>query len=385
MTTDADRIYQSRRADLSSDFSRTVRDVLGDVGRSSAPMALAPADVQSARSSSGLDAIPSAAGQRALGSGAATFAGREDEIRDLLPEPARGKYQKLVDDKDAANAVLRPVQDKLNERRSEQERIENRKRQLTHGARAPNNRVVEVTNQIIIDLDKELDAVNREIERLSGELERRSVRWRGLASLVHKLTLHIAKLPDDLEIAVAKPIENTAGPSSFEMIEAARDTVATLKADIHETMSQTITRAQAKLQMRKQLRDVAENGRPDLDLLIANGGQIAWPRTRTSTFRGVDVVALDDAVALLVWANESAIVKALDKEIDSLLAEDSGLSDADRAARLTTLYADLLKNERMEESLIEAAELLGMDVMRRPDADPRAVLGLADDVSPRGL
>ena len=47
-------------------------------------------------------------------------------------------------------------------------------------------------------------------------------------------------------------------------------------------------------------------------------------------------------------------------------------------ARFKALDGEALALERAEEQLIAEAEAVGIEIPRRPDADPRAVLGLED-------
>jgi len=54
------------------------------------------------------------------------------------------------------------------------------------------------------------------------------------------------------------------------------------------------------------------------------------------------------------------------------------MSAAARAERLKKLRADLLELERREEQLICAGEDLGLAPLRRPDADPRAILNISE-------
>jgi hypothetical protein len=55
------------------------------------------------------------------------------------------------------------------------------------------------------------------------------------------------------------------------------------------------------------------------------------------------------------------------------------MARAARRAAFGKIAAERLALERLEEKLIEQAETAGMVIARRPDADPRAVLGLSDD------
>ena len=56
----------------------------------------------------------------------------------------------------------------------------------------------------------------------------------------------------------------------------------------------------------------------------------------------------------------------------------AALADGDRDAELVRLRRELRSLGRQEEALIEAEELAGNFVERRPDADPVVVLGIPD-------
>ena len=54
----------------------------------------------------------------------------------------------------------------------------------------------------------------------------------------------------------------------------------------------------------------------------------------------------------------------------------AGLAVGERRKKLTALDGEIFGLERQEEELIEALEEQGHDIARRPDADPRAALGI---------
>jgi hypothetical protein len=81
----------------------------------------------------------------------------------------------------------------------------------------------------------------------------------------------------------------------------------------------------------------------------------------------------DDVAATLAWLHRDAMVEALCRDVSAACASSPpGVGAERRAARERELLARLLDLERAEEALIEASP----EVPRRPDADPRAVLGV---------
>lgn len=62
------------------------------------------------------------------------------------------------------------------------------------------------------------------------------------------------------------------------------------------------------------------------------------------------------------------------EKISEEYGTSDGLSAADRARRIEQMTRQLLELELAEEAIIRKAEDAGIDVLRRMDADPRAVL-----------
>jgi len=71
----------------------------------------------------------------------------------------------------------------------------------------------------------------------------------------------------------------------------------------------------------------------------------------------------------------------LARQIADLYRTDPGVTAPQRATDRIEADRRLLDLERQEEALIRSAERAGFDVMRRADADPRAVLS-SDEVLP---
>lgn len=103
-------------------------------------------------------------------------------------------------------------------------------------------------------------------------------------------------------------------------------------------------------------------------------GRMIWPTRRIMTANGMSDVP--DGFALLVWLNRDELKKRALEALRAAHDPKNALSDEDRAARLAELDAELLAQERIEEAAVEACEAAGIRVYRRPNADPRAVLGV---------
>ena len=70
----------------------------------------------------------------------------------------------------------------------------------------------------------------------------------------------------------------------------------------------------------------------------------------------------------------AGMFELLSRKLDDAYATGPGVTAAERAALLAKADAHLLEMSLVEEAIIRACEGAGMAVLRRPDADPRAVL-----------
>lgn len=88
-------------------------------------------------------------------------------------------------------------------------------------------------------------------------------------------------------------------------------------------------------------------------------------------------------IGLLIGANRDAFRDQLAAMLEPAYANGAKPISADeREATLRRIDDDLLDLEIAEESAIRASEAAGLSVLRRADADPRAVLAADDELNP---
>jgi hypothetical protein len=83
-----------------------------------------------------------------------------------------------------------------------------------------------------------------------------------------------------------------------------------------------------------------------------------------------------DIAAFYAWLDPTAMVRAIEREIDKLPDTLAPMSAKERERRAGELAGQLLELERMEEMLIEMAASEGIDIGRRENASAAAVLGI---------
>jgi hypothetical protein len=189
--------------------------------------------------------------------------------------------------------------------------------------------------------------------------------------------------------AAKKPVVDDLGGA----IDGVRKTLAELKADLRALQARPRPSADVKAAARKLVDATAKP--PVVAGAVDHGDAILWPIAGI-TAEVVGGVELDgkkiaipksgaaafggtnDALGILLWAFRDPILTALDREIDLYADDENALSDEDRVRGVATLSMKILAAERDEEALIRMADEREVPIPRRPDADPRAVLGLAD-------
>jgi hypothetical protein len=124
--------------------------------------------------------------------------------------------------------------------------------------------------------------------------------------------------------------------------------------------------------MRQQVRDYVRQlgARSAPDIRVAGGSfRCSWD--------AVDVLANPRGIAgMMAWLFPMAMVDRLDEEIADAMngAGVKAVSPKEREQRLADLRQKLMAAEYTEENLVCALPAHGVDIVRRIDADPRAVL-----------
>lgn len=179
--------------------------------------------------------------------------------------------------------------------------------------------------------------------------------------------------------------------------EAADDAIAILrqsieahKAELAAVRSAPLTRGEAKSRARDQINALADSGAPEIAHTLRGGHPIAWPMTGhdlqvMNAQPGASIMGrTPDSMALVAWLHREPLIAAIELQIDIAAGDEAeSLSTEERSAKEADLVVAILKAERDEEALIVETEERGNGVRRRPDADPRAVLGLSSDLPSR--
>jgi hypothetical protein len=137
--------------------------------------------------------------------------------------------------------------------------------------------------------------------------------------------------------------------------------------------------------MRSQVEILAERGEPDIYPLVEIGqAKIRWPVIQTTAQLGVHAAhggnlsgyEVNDALAFQCWLHRDKIIERLEQQIDDASDDANALTIEQRKVAENEILDELLTTERAEQLVLAQSEGAGLDI-QRPDADCRAVLGIA--------
>ncbi len=229
-------------------------------------------------------------------------------------------------------------------------------------------------------LQKQADDAAKAIAEQKSVYELRGLKFQQIGQLIDHLENWLRRMPASGMLPEARTLAVKPDNNVFDQIETIRQRIRHRRADLAAVRAAPISSSAAKKLARLQIEALAARGVPDCYSLIEIGAEIKWPRGRVSLPAGVGYGDAPDALALLAWLNKPALLSAIDAEIEACADDKAALSDDVRKQKLEEGFRDVLAYEREEELLITYAEANGAGILRRIDADPRAVLELASEL-----
>jgi hypothetical protein len=200
---------------------------------------------------------------------------------------------------------------------------------------------------------------------LANERDRHSKKAAELSRLSNALMQWLSELRPDVALELADPVSvELNGKQPAEAIAAVRAEIEALRGKLNVIRKAPLPR-DAQI-------DLIEN-------FVARMMQRAAPKVSIVNdqinvrFRG-DVATAEDVFALLCLASPDAACRSLERALGP--ERTDAMSKNDRLRAESEIDAALVRAERFEESAIEVAAASGVEIMRRPDANPLCVLGV---------
>jgi hypothetical protein len=223
------------------------------------------------------------------------------------------------------------------------------------------------------------EAAQRELRAVLAELEERSEPVIAQRGLVARLKDFAVDHPGEISDAEAADLGEIAAAEIAGRLAATRADIAGLKIELTKNRSAPLPAAEANRIAAEQVERLAARASFNVGALIDKGAALDFPKLSphlASHLFGNARVGVVDVEALLARLFRPQILRAIQEDIDELAEDEIALLPGEKRQRLAFLEAKLLEGERLEEALIVAAEKVGLNMARRADADPRAVLGV---------
>lgn len=283
-----------------------------------------------------------------------------------LPKEAREKLRALRASVDVARAYVDAPSKRYHELREAKGRIDLRLAELRR------NYALREDAPQVVEAREKLAVIERETSEAQSQLNERRGPATDAGRLLNRVERYISTA-GALEPSALAEARIGKGQTIFDAIEAARDRIDDLRSQLDAARAAPLPSDEAKTIARKNIERLADLGAIDFDPCVTHGGLPIYPSFSPTRMESRTVI---DAAAILHWLLKDQLIERAEKEIDLIADDDFALSTEQRHERIKTLKREILDAERLEETLLEKAAATGIPVARRPNADPRAVLGV---------
>jgi hypothetical protein len=210
--------------------------------------------------------------------------------------------------------------------------------------------------------------------RLAVERDRHIERHRQLSMLVSRLnqwTVELRLPPRAaLELAPLVDIKLMPGETVSGAVATVRSEIAGVQRELAAVRAAPLKRSSQQEAINAYLARLAQSARPRIGFDVRGNARVMWAEDM--------VTGKDDVLGLLAFVlGPEALLAAFSHDLEQEPEPASAVSPIEREKKLGEAFAALLSLERREESLVERAANDGIEVPRRPDASPLAVLGVA--------
>lgn len=298
-----------------------------------------------------------------------------------LPTAAAEKLRRLADAAEDFHGGLEAISEKIHGRLLPQRQ---------HAAET-----MSMLNKRLVEGDPRLTAAQKELAAVDGELTRakdveafRAARWRQANRSADRCRRYVqANAATELNAVAVPSVKLARSETWADAVDRLRLKIADVKKQIDITQLAPVPSAENISRVRTIVDNMAAAGRPDIFAMVEGNGGVRWPTidaaaevhavtTGGHTSIGRAHLQTIDVTGLMAYLFRDKLIEALEAEVLAMSDDGKALSAADKRKRIEELQAQCLDLEFQEESVIEAAEGVGIVIPRRDDVDPRAVLGI---------
>lgn len=281
-----------------------------------------------------------------------------------LPLPSRRKYEMLQRQVTDAVALTKAAQSQIDV-------IEHALRMLINQRDSDPPRADEYQRQI--------DEHTESYDTAHALVAKRRAHAAGCSQVVAQVNEGLRLLPRNGRFkAVFFQPELRDGESVPNAVRRVRGEIDIKCAELNRTHYAPIARDELEDQVKRIVAGLASQAEPSITF-IGNKVQVNFGEGHSSSNQA--------AARMQAFVNPESMTAALLRKVEgsNSLRPGEPISDADRVKREEALKSDILKLERVEESLLELASESGLDLPRREDASLFAILGIASAEAPQAL
>src|SRR6516165_1560670 len=203
-------------------------------------------------------------------------------------------------------------------------------------------------------------------ERLAVEREKHAERHRVLSLLVSRCNQFLFELRGNvaLEVAPAVEIKLKASETVVAALAAAREQIAGVQRELVQVRKAPLCRSSQEEAIRAHLSRLVQ--RPKIGFDARGGALLTWTE---------DMATMDGVLGLLAFVlGPEQVSAAFSRDLEP--ESPAAVTPLEREKRISELSVSLLALERTEEALLLRAAGEGIELARRSDASPVAVLGV---------
>ena len=202
-------------------------------------------------------------------------------------------------------------------------------------------------------------------ERLVVERDKHAERHRSLSMIVSRCNQFWSELRANvaLEVAPAVEIKLKASETCAAALAATREQIAGAQRELVQVRKAPLCRSSQEEAIRAHLSRLVQ--RPKIGFDARGGALVTWVE---------DMATMDGVLGLLAFVLPEQVSAAFAHDLEP--ESPGAVSPLEREKRISELSVSLLALERTEEALIERAASEGIELARRGDASPVAVLGV---------
>jgi hypothetical protein len=210
-------------------------------------------------------------------------------------------------------------------------------------------------------------------DRVAAEQSRHTLRHNQLHRLVSAINQYLfnLRLAPGFVLAPAPPLDINSRSTPANAVAGMREDIANVNREMAAVRAAPLKRNSQREAVAMHLSNLARRVRPRISFDARGVARIGWAEDM--------VFDKNDILGVVCWAlGPEGLKRFLAAfELDTGPEPEGALSPEEREQQLSRLATTLLTLERQEEFHINRAAADGMEILRRPDASPLAVLGIA--------